>query len=239
MCRQDVPFKKNVLLWVKFKVCPEAKALFVSLIYNTIFNCFLLFLLLFSTHSRHTGYAHKRQRQQISIYSSYDAAVAFTLHLTFLALYFIQMFFPQISCRCLSVWRFHFAAVKVPKKRQARRRQREREREKVAKTPPLPYAPLAAPLCEDLTRRCRCLCLLRLQFEFSCPTICGSTTCCLVRAREIFQWPLGSSSRPNLRAFLLLTLCRCAKPKPAAGQPLVMSPVPSENPQYRPAKSNF
>lgn len=42
-------------------------------------------------------------------------------------IFYSNVFFPQISCRCLSVWRFHFAAVKVPKKRQARDRERKSE----------------------------------------------------------------------------------------------------------------
>lgn len=133
-------------------MCPEAKALSELLIYNPVSTVSFLYTL-------EPGYAQKA-KANFNLLETRWSCCGFYITFNFSRLIFYSnVFFPQISCRCLSVWRFHFAAVKVPKKRQARDRERkseERERGERKANVPLPYTPSTAPLCEceDLTRRC-------------------------------------------------------------------------------------
>lgn len=158
-------------------MCPEAKALSEPLIYNPVSTVSFLYTL-------EPGYAQKA-KANFNLLETGWSCCGFYITFNFSRLIFYSnVFFPQISCRCLSVWRFHFAAVKVPKKRQARDRERkseERERGRRMYHSLTPHRP----------RHCASVrtwhavasssssssgCCLRLQFEFSCLTICRSTT---------------------------------------------------------------
>lgn len=131
-------------------MCPEAKALSESLIYNPVSTVSFLYTL-------EPGYAQKA-KANFNLLETRWSCCGFYITFNFSRLIFYSnVFFPQISCRCLSVWRFHFAAVKVPKKRQARDRERNsEEKERGRRMYHCLTNPSTAPLCEceDLTRRC-------------------------------------------------------------------------------------
>lgn len=114
-------------------MCPEAKAWFRLLIYNPVSTVTFLYTL-------EPGYAQKA-KANFNLLETRWSCCGFYITFNFSRLIFYSnAFFPQISCRCLSVWRFHFAAVKVPKKRQAREREKsgKEERRRQKRNVPLP-----------------------------------------------------------------------------------------------------